>query len=288
MSVLFIDTDSEFPKYLADELNFNPKFLIKMPYTLDGVDYDADLITDENAKEFFDALRNNKQSITSGLNEDIYINYFEEYFKAGEDILYVSFSSQMSYTFNMLDTAVEKLSAKYKDTGFKFRRFDTKNISFGTGISCYYAIKMHNEGKTNDEIIEFLSEFITKVKVFFTPKDLFYLKKGGRLSATSAVIGTMLQINPIITVEDNGKLNTYAKIVGRKKAIFTMIQDLTKNINLDYPVTVVDADCQDSADMTVEMINKLVKNAKIWRQKIGPVIGTHCGPDTLGIIYVSK
>ncbi len=288
MSVLFIDTDSEFPKYLADELNFDTKFLIKMPYTLDNKDYDADLLTDDDAKDFFEALRNNKQAITSGLNEDIYTNYFEEYFKAGEDILYVSFSSQMSSTFNMLDSAIEKLSEKYKDTGFKFRRFDTKNICFGTGISCYYAIKMHNEGKTNDEIYDFLTTFITKVKVFFTPKDLFYLKKGGRLSAASAVVGTMLQINPIIKVDETGKLVTYAKIVGRKKALFTIVQEMTKDIDSNYPITVVDADCAESRETLLQMINKAIPNTKIWHHQVGPVIGTHCGPDTIGVIYVTK
>ena len=151
MSILFIDADSELPFEKVRELNFDEKFIIKMPYTICDKEVFSDLGPGFNAKEFFDLERKGNLPITSGLNTEIYKEYFEKYFAEGEDILYVSFSTEMSGTFKYHDIAIEELSKKYPAA--KYRRFDTKGISNATGIQCYYAIKMHNEGKSNDEII---------------------------------------------------------------------------------------------------------------------------------------
>lgn len=288
MSVLFIDTDSELPYEKAAELNLDTKFIIKMPYTICNEEHFYDLGSDYNAKEFFGKVREGNMPITSGLNSEIYKEYFEPFFAANEDILYVSFSSQMSGTFKYMETAINELAKKYPNA--KFRRYDTLGISMATGLPCYYAVKMHNEGKSNDEIIAFLEGFCKRVNAVFSPNDLFYLKKGGRLSAAAATFGTMLQIKPIIKINDEGKLYTAGKVNGRMKAINTILDDVVNNVaDVDkYPIVVLNADCEKDADKLIAKIKERLPEATIWNYPVGPVIGTHCGPDTIACIYVGE
>lgn len=286
MSVVFIDADSELPYEKVKELGLEQEFIIKMPYTICDKEIFSDLGPSYNAKEFFSLVRSGNMPITSGLNTEIYKEYFEKYFAAGEDILYVSFSSQMSGTFKYHDMAIAELSAKYPKA--KYRRFDTKGISMATGLPCYYAVKMHKEGKSNDEIYDFLTKFSPRVCATFTPNDLFYLKKGGRLSAASAAIGTLLQVKPIIRLNDEGKLYSASKVNGRNRALVAMADEVVSRVrDLDqYPIVVVNGDCRADADKFIAKLKDKLPNATIWDYDIGPVIGTHCGPDTLGCLYV--
>ena len=286
MSVIFIDTDSELPFDKARELNIASEFVIKMPYTICNEERFCNLDEEYDAKEFFTLVRQNNMPITSGLNIEIYKEYFEPYFAKGEDILYVSFSDELSGTFKYHDIAIKELQEKYPNA--KYRRFDTKGISMATGIPCYFAVKMHNEGYDNDAIVEFLTEFCPRVNAIFSPNDLFYLKKGGRLSAASAAIGTMLQIKPIIKITADGKLANTAKVNGRMKAINTIAEETVANVkDLDkYPIVILNADCQQDADKLIAKIKAKLPEATIWDYPVGPVIGTHCGPDTIASVYV--
>lgn len=287
MSVIFIDTDSELPFEKAQELNLDEKFIIKMPYTICDKETFYDLGSTYDAKEFFSLVRAGNMPITSGLNVEIYKEYFEPYFAAGEDILYVSFSEELSGTFKYHDLAIKELSEKYPDA--IYRRFDTKGISLAAGLPCYYAVKMHNEGKTNDEIVEFLSGFAPRVCASFSPNDLFYLKKGGRLSAAQATLGQLLHVKPIVRVSSEGKLYTAAKINGRNKAINTLVEEVVARVrDLDkYPIVVLNGDCRADADKMISKLREKLPEAEIWDYYIGPVIGTHCGPDTIACIYVA-
>lgn len=287
MSVIFIDTDSELPFEKAKELNLDEKFIIKMPYTICEKETFYDLGSTYDAKEFFSLVRNGNMPITSGLNAEIYKEYFEPFFEKGEDILYVSFSDELSGTFKYHDIAIKELSEKYPKA--KYRRFNTKGISLATGLPCYYAVKMHNEGKSNDEIIEFLTEFCPRVCASFSPNDLFYLKKGGRLSAAKAALGSVLQIKPVVRIDAQGKLYNAGTIKGRKNVISTIANEVAERVrDIDkYPIIVLNGDCREDADKMIEKIKEKVPDVEIWDYYIGPVIGTHCGPDTIACVYVA-
>lgn len=286
MSVLFIDDDGELNYKTAESLGLTN--LIRMPYTICGNEYYYDLGRNYNAKEFFDAVRNGNMPITSGLNVETYKEYFEPYFAKGEDILYVSFSSQMSSTFTYMDAAVKELSEKYPQA--KFRRFDTKAISMATGLACYYAGKMHKEGKSNDEIVDFLDKFVYRINAIFSPNDLFHLKRGGRISAAAATAGTILKLKPIVRLNNEGKLVNTAKVQGRNKAVNYIIDDVIKHVeDVDkYPIVILNADCPDDAKKVETKLLEAFPSAEIWQYDVGPVIGTHCGPDTIACIYVGK
>lgn len=286
MAVLFIDTNCELWHTKAKELGISN--IIKMPYTICDTEYFYDLGENYNPQEFFGLMKDGNMPITSCLNAENYKEYFEPFFKKGEDILYLSFSSELSGTFSFLDMAVKELSEKYPDA--KFTRFDTKGISMGAGLPVYVGAKMFKEGKSNEEIVAFLTKLIKKTNAVFSPESLVYLKRGGRLSSAQAIIGGLLQIKPIIRLTDEGKLVSAAKANGRKKALNILATDAIANaVELDkYPIVILEADCKEDAKLVQDKISQELPNAEIWCQTIGPVIGTHCGPGTIGVCYIGE
>ncbi len=283
-AVFFTDSDCELPLRIVKELHIDN--LITMPYTICGEEHFYDFGEDYNAKKFFDLVRQGNMPITSGLNAEMYKDYFEKFFAEGCDILYVSFSSKMSGTFQSMDMAVKELSEKYPDA--KFRRYDSKGISMAAGLVVYAAAKKFNEGVPNDEICAFLDEFVPRTCACFSPYDLTQLRRGGRLSAAAAILGNILQLKPIIRIDNEGKLYSHAKVNGRNKAINYICDEVIANVtDLDkYPIIVLNADCPADAEKVIRKLRAALPDAEIWSEDVGPVIGTHCGPDTIACCYV--
>lgn len=285
MSILFCDTNCELWWTKAEELGLK---VIRMPYTIDNTEYFYDLGRETDFDWFYGKVRDRHMPITSALNSNDYHEYFEPYFKAGEDILYISFSSEMSGTFNYMDTAVKELSKQYPQA--RFRRFDTKSISMGAGMQVYLAAKLFKSGASTDEVYAYLEKITKNVCVCFAVDDLNHLKRGGRLSGAAAVIGTLFNIKPVIKIGDDGKLFVDHKESGRKKAIkyiYDLICENVKEID-KYPIVIEHADCKDDCDLLYSKIKEKFPTADIWVQPIGPVIGTHCGPGTIGAIFMSN
>lgn len=284
MSVFFTDTDCEM--YYTDSDSLGMK-VIGMPYTLKGQEYVYDFGRNIDIKQFYTEMRNGEVVTTSALNSQDYINYFEPVLAAGEDILYVHFSSELSGTFNHMKVAIDELLAKYPDR--KITCFDTKNICVGAGIQAIEACKLHNAGASDEEVVEFLKEFKDKVGIYFYVDSLQYLKRGGRVSTISAVFGTMLNIKPILSVKD-GKLEKLTTVKGTKKAIDFMVNKFNTEYLEDdkYEVFILDADNKEIGDDLAEKIRLTGKKVSIRRLFVGPVIGAHAGPGTTGIIFVKK
>lgn len=283
MSVIFCDSNCELWFDKAEELGLK---VISMPYTLKGEEYYYDLGKNTNFKAFYQAVRNKNMPKTSALNEANYIEYFEPYFQKGEDILYISFSSQLSATFSFMQSAVQTLKEKYPKATFTW--FDTKSISMGAGLQVYEGAKYLREGHTIPETVAFLESFRDKVSTIFMASDLNHLKRGGRLTSAAAFVGTLLSIKPIIMVNAEGKLVVKSKELGAKKAFATMVQEVIHKADISYPVVILNADDEEHASQVSQMITEKLPEIKIWQQPVGPVIGTHCGPDTIGIVYVKK
>lgn len=288
MSVLFCDSDCELWYDRAQALGIE---VIKMPYIIDDQEIMYDLGEDFNAiNDFYKKMRNGSVAKTAGLNEQIYLDTFEPYFEKGEDILYIAFSSHMSGTFKYLDSAIEKLNAKYP--GVKFRRFDSLSISMGTGIQVELAAKFfNNNGKDIDKTYEYLEYVSTHIGLSFVVTDMKYLARGGRISPAKARIGNFMQIRPVLGV-NNGELDVVTKANGTKKAFNFMIEQFVQTYNdIDgAPIYVVNSDCKDLSDNFIAKLVEAYPQAKdkIVSQIVGPVIGAHCGPDTIGFIYTSK
>lgn len=285
MSVFFTDTDCEMLYTDAEALGMH---IIGMPYTIKNKEYVYDYGKNTNIKQFYDDMRNGEIATTAALNSQDYINYFEPIFASGEDILYVHFSSELSGTFNYMQTALNILKEKYPER--KVTCFDTGNICVGAGIQAIEACKLHNSGASDEEVIKFLTSFKDKVAIYFYVDSLQYLKRGGRISAASAVVGSMLNIKPILSVTDEGKLEKLLTVKGTKKAIDFMYKKFMEEYCDDdkYEVFVLDADNKAVGDELAEKIRLSGKNVNIRRFMVGPVIGAHAGPGTVGIIFVKK
>ncbi|MGN1259266.1 MAG: DegV family protein [Christensenellales bacterium] len=286
MSVFFTDTDCEM--WYTDVDKYDIK-VIEMPYTLDGEEHFYDMGRNTDFKKLFQRMREGSVPVTSALNPQAYIEYFEPYFKNGEDILYVHFSDKMSGTFEYMKNALNVLKEKYPER--KLIPFNTKSICVGGGFQALEAAKMHKAGKSDQEIIDFLTEFSKHVAISFVVDSLSHLKRGGRISATTAVIGGLLNIKPILKVNDEGTIEKIGTGKGMRKSIQKIIETLKTNIRKigEYPIYLLDADNKEDADWAEAEIRKVVGDqVEIVRYPVGPVIGTHCGPGTIGLVYYGE
>lgn len=283
MSVLIIDADGELWYTRQEELGVD---YIKMPFSYGGNEYEYDLGKETDFRAFYDAVRGGEIPKTMALNPDDYVRIIEPYFQKGEDVLYVSFSHAMSGTFEHLNTALNMLAEKYPER--KCRVFDTKGISLGAGIQMEYAAELKNKGASDEEIINELTVLRDRVSVYFVVEDLMHLKRGGRLSGVAAFAGTLLSLKPVLTFDERGGLKVFEKITGKKKALRKMADRVIKELTgTEYPVYIVDADCPEDGDYLRDMILEKRPEAKIVRQIVGPVIGAHCGPGTIGVIFIA-
>ncbi len=282
MSKLLCDSNGELWFDKVKELGMD---FISMPYCYCGKEYSYDLGENTDFAAFYSAVRAGNIPKTMALNPENYKDILTPYFEAGEDVLYVSFSHAMSGTFGQLDAALKELKESFPER--KCTVFDTNSISLGAGIQMQAAAMKKQEGATDEEIIEFLNDFTDKVCVYFSVDDLMHLKRGGRLSAVSAVAGTILQVKPILSVNGKGGLSVLEKVTGRKKAVRTLAQKVIDGLkDTSYPVYMVDADCKEEGDELAAIVREKRPDAQIVRQIVGPVIGTHCGPGTLGVIFI--
>lgn len=282
-SVLIIDADGELWYTRQEELGVE---CISMPYTYNDNEYYYDLGKHTDFKKFYQAIRDGAIPKTMALNPQEYYEIIEKHYAAGNDVLYVSFSHAMSGTFNHLNTALNMLAEKYPER--KTTVFNTNSISLGAGIQMEYAAELKNKGASDEEILAFLKEFTNRSVVYFVVDDLMHLKRGGRLSGFAAFAGTLLSLKPILTIDAEGKLGVLEKVAGKKKAIRNIADKVNKTLTgLEYRVYVLDADCPADGDMLADLIKQAHPDANIIRQTIGPVIGAHCGPGTVGAVFIA-
>jgi len=283
MSVLFCDTNCELWYDKAEQLGLQ---VIRMPYTLDGNQYYYDLGKATDFAHFYKRMREKSMPSTQGLNKFDYIDYFQPFLEKGEDIFYITFSHQLSGTFEYMYQAIAELKEQFPDR--KITVYNPKSICMGAGIMVLHAARLWKQGATDEQLIEFLDEFRKHVAVYFAVDDLFHLKRGGRLSTAAATIGTMLKLKPVITINDEGKLVIFSKEKGMPMVInkfASFVADQGGKFD-EYDVYVLDADCKEDGDKLAEKIKAATGGkANVVRQTIGPVIATHCGPGTVGVVF---
>ncbi len=285
MATIFCDTDSELYYTHANKYDIQ---VIRMPYTINEEEKLADLGETFDPKQFFGAMRNGAKASTAGLNEETYYEIFKPFFEKGDDILYIAFSSKMSNTFEYLDIAINRLKTEYPTV--KYLRFDTLNICQGTGILVDLGAKYCREhGDDIEATYEYLEGLRDRVGIYFTVEDMKYLARGGRISPAKAKIGNLMNIKPVLTVID-GKLDVCQKCNGLKKALDYMTKMFEERYDpsFDAPVIILDADSPRSADDIMRRVTEKHPNAEIWRNAVGPVIGAHAGPGTIGVIFIAK
>lgn len=286
MSVLFCDSNLELWHDKIEALNLK---VIYMPYVINDEEKIYDLGKTMNFTEFYNQIINGAMPKTQALNPQNYIDYFEPYLKKGEDILYIHFSHKLSATFEFMEKAINELKQKYPER--KITTVDTLTISIGGTGLLYEAAKLHNTGASDEEVVNFVKKYRNKYLAYFIVDDLNHLKRGGRISSAKALMGTMMNIKPILTINSSGEIISLDKASGKKKALLLMLEKVKnegQNL-LDHPIIVTHANAEDDALFLVKKLKDYLKeDANIWLQPIGPTVGTHCGPGTVGISFYGK
>lgn len=263
--------------------------VIPMEFTIDGKSYRNYPDGHEmSAKAFYHLLRAGKTSTTAQINAHEFMEWADPILQAGEDILYLAFSSGLSGTCQSAYMAKEELSARYPDR--KIYVVDSLAASMGEGLLAYYASKMQLEGKTIDEVYQWLQDNKLHLCHWFTVDDLNHLKRGGRVSSAAALFGTMLGIKPVLHVDDAGHLIPVAKIRGRRQSLDSLVAHMEETVTNpgEQVIFISHGDCEKDAQYVADQIRARWNVKEIVLNEIGPVIGTHSGPGTVALFFLGS
>ncbi|OUP50586.1 DegV family protein [Lachnoclostridium sp. An181] len=277
MKEYIITTDStvDLPKSMLEEKGVP---YIALSYTIDGITYE-----DRNGlspKEFFDKIRNGSMPTTSQVNPEQVREMFEKELEKGYDILHIAFSSGLSGTCNSARIAAQTLMEEKE--GAKIIVIDSLCACLGQGLLLTKALALKEQGRKLEEVADWVEKNKLHICHNVTVNDLHHLHRGGRVSKATAILGTMVQIKPIIYLNDEGKLEVIGKERGRKKAL-NRIVDMMENQMKGYEkendlVMITHGDCIEDAEYVKEQIQKKYGISNVIINNIGTVIGTHTGP----------
>lgn len=257
--------------------------LIRMPFlfTDDGV---ARQDLELPLKDFYRQMREGRVAKTSAINEDAYYQMFTPILEEGKDILYLAFSSGLSVTCENSKKVAADLSSRYPER--TIRSVDSLAASAGEGLFVYLAKMNREQGMTLEENAASLGKEIHHVCHWFTVEDLKYLKRGGRISTATALLGTALNVKPVLHVDDEGHLIKMSQTHGRKKSIRTMAAHLGETIREGSPVFISNADCMEDAEFLKKILKEEYGVETTLISEIGSVIGAHSGPGTLALFFM--
>ena len=239
-----------------------------------------------DVKDFYQDLREKKHITTSAVGIDRFMSFMEPYLAEGRDVLYLGFSSGLSGTFNAGFVASQELAEKYPDR--KIYAVNTLCASLGQGLLVYLCAKLRQEGADIEEVRHYAEDNKLHLCHWFTVDDLFFLKRGGRVSAATAVLGTMLSIKPVMHVDDAGKLINVEKARGRRAAVDTLFNKMKATaINPENQTCFIcHGDCLEDAEYLANRLRTELGVPQVIVDYTGPVIGAHSGPGTLAVFYL--
>ncbi len=273
---------------LTEELSRKAQLtVIPMVLTLANKEYRNYLDGREiSVKDFYARLRAGENASTAAVNMDVFTTVFEDVLKQGKDVLYLGFSSGLSSTYHVSTLVAEELSQKYPES--KIYCVDTLAASMGEGLLVYLAAMEKQNGKTIEEVRDFAESHKLNLCHWFTVDDLNHLKRGGRVSAATALVGSLLNIKPILHVDDEGHLINVGKVRGRKASVEELFNNMKKSA-IDpqgQTVFISHGDCEEDALTLKKMVEKEFHPKEIKINAIGPVIGAHSGPGTLALFFL--
>ena len=243
---------------------------------------------DPDFKAFYNMARKKEPLSTTLASPELCEQVFERVLSSGNDLIYIGFSSGLSGTYQVAHTILEDLKEKYPER--KIYDVDSLSASLGQGLLVHYAVNKKRSGTTIEELYNCLMENRLKLCHWFTVDDLFYHKRGGRVSGAAAVMGTVLSIKPVMHVDDNGKLIPKSKVIGRKRAIEAMVDKMKETaVNpAEQTVFISHGDCVDDAEYLAELVKKEFNVKEVFIHYVEPVIGCHSGPGTLALFFMGE
>ena len=235
---------------------------------------------------FYERLRGGELATTNAVNVAQYTEALEPLLQAGRDVLVLAFSSGLSTTYNSSRLAVEELSARYPDR--KLYTVDTLCASLGQGLLVWYAARERDRGHSIEEVRDWVEDRKLNLCHQFTVDDLHFLKRGGRISGATAVVGSMLHIKPVLHVDDEGHLISIGKARGRQASLKALVDRMEETAIDSGSLTVFisHGDCLEDARTVAEMVKERFGVQDVYINYVGPVIGAHSGPGTLALFYM--
>lgn len=283
--VITTDSNSDVRPEFIEENNLT---IIPQYYAFGDTVYGDELNMEPH--EFYETMRNGELPKSMANNPAVIRERFEKILKEGKDILHVAFSSALSGSCNNVVMTANELLEDYPER--KIMVFDSLNASLGEGVSVYRGVELQKEGKSMQEVYDILMEEREHVNVSFTVNDLYHLQRGGRVSKTTAVVGSLVNIKPILTVTSSGELKSDGTVRGRKKSLKTLVTRMEDTLDLEHYgkdrlVCVLHGDCIEEAQIVAGMVRDL-GFTNIIINDVSPSIGTHAGPGVVGLISYGK
>lgn len=256
--------------------------VLSLSYLMDDVSYTSDG-TDESIKAIYDAMRGGKLLKTSQVTPEMWENRFRELLEAGHDVLTVAFSSGLSGTCSAAFTAANEVRSDYPDR--KLIVIDSLQASAGEGLMVHYALQNRANGMSIEDNAAWLQQNVQNFLAWFTVNDLMHLHRGGRVSAASAIVGSLVHIKPIMHVDAEGKLAVYEKAAGRKRSIRILAEKIAADIVEPEKqiIHISHGDCLEEAQTLANMIREALPVIDVRISYVGSVIGAHTGPGVIAI-----
>lgn len=283
---IITDSSCDLTQETADALE-----LIAVPLSVSYKGQDYPNYLDGRALDpviFYEGLRQGEMTSTTAANPTLWKEYMQPVLEQGQDVLILAFSSGLSTTYQAACIAAEELKEQYPQR--KIEVVDTLCASLGQGLLCWYVANRKKAGATLEEARDFANETKKNLCHWFTVDDLHFLKRGGRISATTAVLGSVLHIKPVLHMDDEGHLISMAKARGRKAAICALadkVDELCENPG-EQTMFICHGDCADDAEYLKSLLQQRWQVPEVFINLIGPVIGSHAGPGTLAVFFLGK
>ena len=280
--VIVTDSSADLPASLVQELGVE---VLPLSFTVQGKTYhnypdDREM----DPKVFYKMLRDGEMATTSAVNVAEYTAMLEPLLQAGKDVLVLAFSSGLSTTYQSSVIAVNELSEQYPDR--KIYTVDTLCASMGQGLLVWLAAQERKRGQSIEAVRDWVEENKLRLCHWFTVDDLHFLKRGGRISAATAVVGTMLSIKPVLHVDDEGHLISMGKARGRGASLTALVDHMEQTTTDVDTVFISHGDCPADAEKVAADVKKRFGTRDVVINTIGPVIGAHAGPGTVALFFL--
>ena len=286
--VILTDSSCDLPADLCEQLNIE---VLPLTVMLDGVSYQNYLDWREiSAPAFYNALREGKTAMTSAVNVDAFLSAFRSYIADGKDVLYIGFSSALSSTFSNAAAAITLLEPDLAaHPGRRVLAVDSRSGCLGQGLVVYHAALSRAAGKSIDEVRDEAEKLKMRACHWITVSDLHYFRRGGRLSYTAAFVGSVLGIKPLLRVNSQSILEMQSKVRGRKNAMAALVDKLQYADNIeDQVIFLGHTGCPIDAAVLAGEVREKYKPKDIIISNVGPVVGSHAGPDALALFFLGE
>lgn len=273
------DVACDIPQSLYEQWGIT---VVRMPLTIDGKTTFPD--SHEETVGMYQAMRAGAAPITAAAGPEAWREALVPILERGEDVLILAFSSGLSATYSCAELTRQELAEQFPQR--KIRIVDTLCASMGQGLLVYYACRHRDAGESLDQVADWCEDNKLHIAHWFTVEDLKYLRRGGRISAATAIAGTLLNIKPVLHTADDGKLYSVAKARGRKASLAALAEKL-KNAELENDTVFIShGDCAEDAQLLKQMIGDKYQTVLIG--EIGALIGAHSGPGTVALFFLDK